>query len=641
MAKRTRYRPGGQAAGYCRRSTDRQEQSIGDQRKAIEAYAAEHGFTVVEWYIDDALSGAGVGDRGAFQEMIRDARRPNRPFSHVLVYDVKRFGRLDNDETGYYRYLLGQAGVEVVYVSEGFNGDDTDDLLRPVKQWQARQELKDLSKVVIRGQVSKSEGGWWLGGMPPYGYDLAYYDSAGGMLHILRFMPDGGKEVYDETGELQRVLEKGDRLTVSKSDRARLVLSSAERVELVRTVFGWYVREGLGYKSIADRLNREGMPSPRGGKWSMTTIREMVSNPAYAGDLVWNRRSMAKFHRIKNGRAVAKPRHGGRAVEENDPADWIVTRDTHPAIISRQEWARARAKRTERCKHYPHSYRRGRGARSEYLLTGLIGCARCGHGWQGHTKHGGKRKNAKTQYYACGGYVSKGNSVCRRSFIRREQIEGMILEQIGAGLRGFLGEGGASILRRMLEELVGGERPAAGGELAGLLRKRSQIEAKIDGILDNISEENRDLANRRIGALKRELYDIQPRIDAIEAAEGAKVDIDALAAAVQDYMRDFERVVAEGTVDEKRSFIRAFTRRVELDPETGEGLAEIYDLPHFAAVGRHVPPTRDSSLILVAEARLGVEKRAPGRLVAFSFAADRVELKSVYSSILRVSRLAA
>jgi len=34
----------------------------------------------------------------------------------------------------------------------------TDDLLRPVKQWQARQELKDLSKVAIRGLLSKGQG---------------------------------------------------------------------------------------------------------------------------------------------------------------------------------------------------------------------------------------------------------------------------------------------------------------------------------------------------------------------------------------------------------------------------------------------------------------------------------------------------
>ena len=41
------------------------------------------------------------------------------------------------------RERIWRAGVEVRYVSENFNGDATDDLLRPVKQWQARQESKD------------------------------------------------------------------------------------------------------------------------------------------------------------------------------------------------------------------------------------------------------------------------------------------------------------------------------------------------------------------------------------------------------------------------------------------------------------------------------------------------------------------
>ena len=61
-----------------------------------------------------------------------------------------------------YRYQLRRNGVEIIYVSEGFNGDDTDDLLRPVKQWQARQELKDLSKVTIRSLLSRADGGWWM-----------------------------------------------------------------------------------------------------------------------------------------------------------------------------------------------------------------------------------------------------------------------------------------------------------------------------------------------------------------------------------------------------------------------------------------------------------------------------------------------
>ena len=147
------------AVGYLRRSTDRQEQSIEDQRKAVRKYADENGYEIREWYVDDAISGAGTSKREAFLKMVADAQLKNRAFKTIIVYDVKRFGRLGNDETGYYRHILSQAGVEIIYASENFSGDDSDDLLRPVKQWQARQELKDLSKVTIRGSLTRSEGG--------------------------------------------------------------------------------------------------------------------------------------------------------------------------------------------------------------------------------------------------------------------------------------------------------------------------------------------------------------------------------------------------------------------------------------------------------------------------------------------------
>lgn len=63
------------------------------------------------------------------------------------------------------------AVTDIRYVSESFNGDATDDLFRPVKQWQARQASKDLSKVTIRGLLSEmgngsdgGPGGWSSGG---------------------------------------------------------------------------------------------------------------------------------------------------------------------------------------------------------------------------------------------------------------------------------------------------------------------------------------------------------------------------------------------------------------------------------------------------------------------------------------------
>jgi len=90
MAKRNQNKqPSNCTVGYVRRSTDRQEQSIPDQKKAIETYAAEHNLNLIKFYLDDALSGTNTLGRPAFQQMIRDAQKKNNTFNKIIVYDVK------------------------------------------------------------------------------------------------------------------------------------------------------------------------------------------------------------------------------------------------------------------------------------------------------------------------------------------------------------------------------------------------------------------------------------------------------------------------------------------------------------------------------------------------------------------------
>ena len=48
------------AVGYLRRSTDRQEQSIPDQQRAVEAYCAARGLSLLRCYVDDAISGTQI-----------------------------------------------------------------------------------------------------------------------------------------------------------------------------------------------------------------------------------------------------------------------------------------------------------------------------------------------------------------------------------------------------------------------------------------------------------------------------------------------------------------------------------------------------------------------------------------------------
>lgn len=242
------------AVGYLRRSTDRQEQSLADQRRVIETYADRHAYGILRWFEDDAVSGASVDSRAAFKKMLDEARSPERDWRCVLVFDVSRFSRGDLDEAGHLRYQFRQAGVDVVYCNENFTGSDSDDLVLGVKQWQARQYVKDLSKVTIRGLVSHTQAGSWGGGMPPYGYDLEYSDGTGRPYQRVRFLPSGEKRIHSAEGILQRTLPPRERLSTAKSDRARLVPSADPRVRTVRRIFEMYGDLGMGLRAIASRL---------------------------------------------------------------------------------------------------------------------------------------------------------------------------------------------------------------------------------------------------------------------------------------------------------------------------------------------------------------------------------------------------
>jgi DNA invertase Pin-like site-specific DNA recombinase len=62
---------------------------IGDQKKAIETYVAEHDFRLVKFYVDDAISGTSTLGRRAFQQMIHDAQKSTRSFDKIIVYEQR------------------------------------------------------------------------------------------------------------------------------------------------------------------------------------------------------------------------------------------------------------------------------------------------------------------------------------------------------------------------------------------------------------------------------------------------------------------------------------------------------------------------------------------------------------------------
>jgi DNA invertase Pin-like site-specific DNA recombinase len=587
------------AATYLRCSTETQERSIEDQRGEAERHATENGFQIIREFADNAISGTSVNGRKAFVDMIETAQQRDCPFRYILAYDIKRFSRGDVDEAGYYRHVLKQHGIEVIYMAETFAGNDSDDIVRSVKQYLARQESKDLSKVTIRGQLSNLRSGYWNGGTPPYGHDLQYFDGHGDPQFTVRFLETGEKQLLDNHGEVTRTLGRGEKVPKAETDKAKLVLSCSERVALVNRIFDMYVRQSRGYKAIAEILNIDGIPSPRNGTWSrntgqgwsLSTIRSIIMNPLYQGDMVWNRRAGGKFHRVANGRAEERKNVRTDRLVWNDEVDWEVIPNSHAAIIRRHVFEEAQRLREQRSvKRVGDPFRSGRARDSVYLLGGLIVCSHCSHHFHGYTINSTKRRKdgtkIKTRYYACGGAVAKGKAHCERRPVPKDALEAGILDRIKANVEGFLTAGG----REKLRDLIAREIKADAGDpqqQRRVTKKRlDEINTSLDRLLDSLTPVNKDLVDKKIIKLTRERAQLEGDLEDLEAVDRNKLDADALADEIAGTISGFEELFEKGTLEEKKEFIRLFVESIELNAEERRAVLRIRKFPAPVGTGK-------------------------------------------------------
>ena len=109
---------------YCRLSRDDELQgdsnSIINQKKILQKYALEHGYTNFRFYIDDGISGT-TFNRPGFQQMIADIEAGL--VKRVIIKDMSRFGR-DYLQVGMYtEIMLPEHDVHFIAVSDGVNSN--------------------------------------------------------------------------------------------------------------------------------------------------------------------------------------------------------------------------------------------------------------------------------------------------------------------------------------------------------------------------------------------------------------------------------------------------------------------------------------------------------------------------------------
>ena len=504
------------AAAYLRRSTDRQEQSIPDQRNEIRRWAAEHGYDIIREYIDDAVSGTSADKRPAFQQMIADAQ--HGLFKAVIVWNSDRFSRGDVTETEHYRYVLRKAGATLLSVTEDYlarEGIDGD-VLRTVKQFQNRQYSISLSQNTLRGQISSVLAASDPGRLTPYGYDREIVGPDGSLLYRVRFLESGDRQVFDRDGKLTATYQKGQSLKKpGKECRARLALSTPERVAAVRDAYRMCV-EGMGFKGIADELNRRGILSPRGNLWCFTTIKSLLENPVYRGDIVWNRRTESKFFACRGQRADRMKPMGESGRVANMPSDdWIVIENATPAIVDRETWDRAQVMVRRR-----FEAKGGHGKQTNrWLLSGVLRCGECGFAFWGERKHKGHipgRKPVITPYYTCAGRRGRGKAVCATpAALRADALETWALGKLQALILADA-TGVDEAIDRFVVAASGLDQPAT--DMAALQREAEKIDTTVKALMTGLDPANLPMINDQLTQLRRRKEHLQAELRAARAA---------------------------------------------------------------------------------------------------------------------------
>ena len=161
-----------QAACYIRVSTEEQtEYSPEAQRRALEGYARQHGYSIdpAHVYVDAGISGRRAETRPAFMAMIAAAKGKPPPFTAILVHKFDRFARNREDSIVYKSLLRRQCGVQVISITEHLEDDRMGLILEAMLEAMAEYYSINLADEVRKGMVEKARRGE-LQTAPPFGY---------------------------------------------------------------------------------------------------------------------------------------------------------------------------------------------------------------------------------------------------------------------------------------------------------------------------------------------------------------------------------------------------------------------------------------------------------------------------------------
>ena len=298
-----------------RASTENQEFSVPQQLKMMRRFVQREGIIDVDEIGMDGVSGSKRWDRDDINALIQ--RKTNKDdFELIIVIDASRFTRTDIPYTSRLKSDLSEAGLRIIYSEEPNIEGDEADVVESAKQYAINKHVKQIASGAARGQYDAIELNRFCGStIVPFGADRHIKGSDNASLRVIRTCRDGSQlSLHPDamgrfaTEELTidyyppKVGRKGARFHKHRLYLEEFCPGDPDDADLVRRIFQLRYINNTSYTSLADQLNDDGILSPRGRQWSVSSLRSILFNPVYIGYSVTGKMTSAIFcRRAKDG----------------------------------------------------------------------------------------------------------------------------------------------------------------------------------------------------------------------------------------------------------------------------------------------------------------------------------------------------
>ena len=373
--------------------------SISNQKRILEAYAKQNGFTNLCWYTDDGYSGANF-QRPGFQAMLADIEAGK--VGTVIVKDMSRLGRNYLQVGMYTEMLFPQKGVRFIAINDGVDSAMGDNDFTPLRNLFNEWMVRDTSKKIKAVKKAKGLSGKPVTSKPVYGY----------------LMDDDENFIIDE-----------------------------EAVPVVKQIYQLCLA-GNGPTKIARMLTEQQIPTPgtleyrRTGhthryhpgyecKWATNTVVHILENREYTGCLV-NFKTTTQSYKCSK-------------IIYNDEDKQAIFENHHEPIIDTQTWERGQELRKQRKR--PNRYD------EVGLFSGILFCADCGSVMYQQRYQTDKRKQ---DCYICGSY-KKRTADCTAHFIRTDLLTAGVLSNLRK-VTSYAAKHEARFMKLLIEQNEDGDR---------------------------------------------------------------------------------------------------------------------------------------------------------------------------------------